>query len=66
MQILAAAEKALLVVGWKLKLAWYGENGILAHDEGGGPNGTLITSSETEGFDYQQDRAIGKIIKSGG
>ncbi|MBR9920305.1 MAG: AAA family ATPase [Bacteroidetes bacterium] len=31
---------------WEEKLAWYKENGILPHEEGGGPNGTLIISQD--------------------
>lgn len=31
---------------WEDKLAWYRENGILPHDEGGGPNGTLIITRD--------------------
>ena len=50
---------------WKPKLAWYAENGILPHDKGGGPNGTLVTSTEAEGIDYGQIARLIKIIKSG-
>jgi hypothetical protein len=50
---------------WKLKLAWYGKNGIKPHEKGGGPNGSLVTSSETEGIDYAQIARLIKIIKSG-
>jgi hypothetical protein len=51
---------------WKLKLTWYQENGIIPHDKGGGLNGTLVTSSETEGIDYGQIARLIKIIKRGG
>ena len=51
---------------WKLKLAWYERNGIVPHDKGGGPNGSLVTSSETKGVDYGQIAELIKIIKRGG
>ncbi len=51
---------------WKLKVAWYEENGVIPHDKGGGPNGSLVTSSETEGIDYGQIAQLIKVIKSGG
>jgi hypothetical protein len=31
---------------WQRKLAWYKSHGILPHDEGGGPNGTLIVTQD--------------------
>ena len=31
---------------WEEKLAWYKANGILPHEEGGGPNGTLIVTRD--------------------
>jgi hypothetical protein len=31
---------------WERKLAWYKDQGILPHDEGGGPNGTLIITKD--------------------
>ena len=34
---------------WEVKLAWYAENGILPHEDGGGRNGTLIITEETKG-----------------
>jgi hypothetical protein len=45
---------------WNLKLAWYRENGIDLVERGGGPNGTLITTSETDGIDHN---AIEQCIK---
>jgi hypothetical protein len=33
---------------WEHKLAWYRENGVLPHEEGGGPNGALIVTRDTE------------------
>jgi hypothetical protein len=34
---------------WEAKLAWYRSHGILPHKEGGGPNGTLVTTEDGEG-----------------
>lgn len=31
---------------WQAKLAWYKNHGILPHDEGGGPDGVLITTQD--------------------
>ena len=31
---------------WEQKLAWYKRNGILPQAEGGGPNGTLVTTED--------------------
>ena len=31
---------------WETKLGWYRTNGILPHDEGGGPNGTLVITED--------------------
>ena len=39
---------------WGLKLGWYRDNGIILDEKGGGPNGRLITSTETEGIDHEQ------------
>ena len=33
---------------WERKLAWYCEHGILRYEDGGGPNGTLIVTHDTE------------------
>lgn len=38
---------------WGLKKAWYAENGILSHTEGGGPNGTLLWTDDLDGADAQ-------------
>lgn len=32
---------------WEKKLKWYMDNGILPHEKGGGPSGTLVTSTES-------------------
>ncbi|MEP9415447.1 AAA family ATPase [Gordonia sp. VNQ95] len=34
---------------WELKKTWYAENGILPHDQGGGPRGTLMWTDDLEG-----------------
>jgi hypothetical protein len=51
---------------WKAKLEWYRHNGIVSDDEGGGPNGTLITSTEMEGIDHSQITRLITKVKSGG
>ncbi|MBX5454449.1 MAG: ATP-dependent RecD-like DNA helicase [Acidobacteriia bacterium] len=51
---------------WKLKLAWYLENGIKPVEDGGGPNGTLLTSTELDGINHAQIAQHIKKIKSGG
>lgn len=51
---------------WKLKLEWYRNNGIKLEEEGGGPNGTLVTSTETDGIDHAQIVQFIKKIKRGG
>jgi hypothetical protein len=51
---------------WAAKLAWYRINGILFDQEGGGPNGTLLTTTETEGIEHAQIARHIKKIKSGG
>jgi len=33
---------------WQRKLLWYRAQGILSNEQGGGPNGTLVTSQDTE------------------
>jgi ATP-dependent exoDNAse (exonuclease V) alpha subunit len=33
---------------WEAKKAWYRDHDILPHDEGGGPNGTLVVTYDTE------------------
>jgi hypothetical protein len=33
---------------WEQKLAWYKRNGILPYADGGGPNGTLVTTEDGE------------------
>lgn len=42
---------------WEKKLRWYRDQGILPVEEGGGENGTLITTSEERGFDEPSIRA---------
>ncbi|MFD8651146.1 AAA family ATPase [Streptomyces mirabilis] len=36
---------------WELKKEWYAENGIVAWDKGGGPNGTLMWTDDLNGAD---------------
>jgi len=31
---------------WESKRAWYRTNGVLPDEEGGGPNGTLVTTRD--------------------
>jgi hypothetical protein len=47
---------------WETKLAWYRANGILPVEEGGGPKGILVTTTEssTNGFD---STTVHKIIR---
>ena len=48
---------------WKLKLGWYRDNGIILDELGDGPNGRLVTSTETEGIDQEQIARLIKKIK---
>ena len=47
---------------WAKKLAWYRANGVLPAEEGGGPQGVLVTTTESSktGFD---SAAVEKIIR---
>lgn len=50
---------------WDEKEQWYRENGILPHEEGGGPNGTLIVSRDDPkgGIDSSYiNRLIEKVL----
>lgn len=38
---------------WELKKAWYAENGILPHSQGGGRNGSLMWTDDLNGADVQ-------------
>jgi hypothetical protein len=38
---------------WELKKAWYADNGILPHNQGGGHNGSLIWTDDLNGADAQ-------------
>lgn len=38
---------------WELKKAWYADNGILPHEQGGGPGGTLMWTDDRGGADAQ-------------
>ena len=48
---------------WKLKLAWYRENGIILDGEGEGATGRLLTSTETDGIDQNQIVRLIRRIK---
>lgn len=41
---------------WERKLAWYREHGIIPWEEGGGPEGTLITTQDDDRGGIQEDR----------
>jgi ATP-dependent exoDNAse (exonuclease V) alpha subunit len=43
---------------WELKKAWYADNGILSHDQGGGPNGTLMWTDDRNGANARAWRTI--------
>jgi ATP-dependent exoDNAse (exonuclease V) alpha subunit len=47
-------------LSWNKKLAWYRSQGVLPADEGGGPNGTLITTTESSktGFDMPVVKSV--------
>jgi len=48
---------------WEKKLHWYRKHGIIPHEEGGGPNGTLIiTKDSAQGAISSQD--IEKMIQT--
>ena len=34
---------------WELKKAWYADSGILVHEQGGGPRGTLLWTDDLDG-----------------
>ena len=51
---------------WNAKLAWYCANEVLPDSEGGGSNGTLVTTTETDGIDYKQIADLIRKIKTGG
>jgi hypothetical protein len=50
---------------WAAKLKWYRKNGIALEAEGGGDNGTLVTSTETNGIDHDQIARLIRTIKDG-
>lgn len=49
---------------WTAKLAWYRSNGIISEEEGGGPNGTLLTTTEMAGIEHAQIARNIRTIKS--
>lgn len=50
---------------WERKLKWYRDNDILPVEEGGGENGTLLTTTESlsSGFDVASVSAMIKLIQ---
>jgi hypothetical protein len=38
---------------WELKKTWHADNGILPHDQDGGPNGSLMWTDDLDGADAQ-------------
>jgi hypothetical protein len=50
---------------WAAKLQWYKENLIVPEAEGGGENGTLVMSTETDGIDDDQIARLIRKIKEG-
>ncbi|MFZ1701030.1 MAG: ATP-dependent RecD-like DNA helicase [Pyrinomonadaceae bacterium] len=48
---------------WEAKLNWYRANGVLPAEDGGGPQGSLITTTEssTDGFD---SAVVSELIRS--
>lgn len=49
---------------WKAKQAWYCANGILPFSDGGGPNGTLVTSDDSpqKGVDCEQLEQLARRV----
>jgi hypothetical protein len=55
------------LAAWNRKKDWYRANGVLPHDEGGGPAGTLVWSDESGGADAQAWAALAeRVFGSGG
>ena len=50
---------------WALKLQWDRKNGILPEQEGGGPNGILVTTEELDWIKTDQIMALIAKIKDG-
>ena len=50
---------------WEAKLKWYRENDVILHEEGGGENGVLLTSTERQGIDHNRIARLIKKIKEG-
>lgn len=48
---------------WEKKLSWYREQGVLPFEEGGGPNGTLVTSKDDERGGIQADEIRDLLIR---
>lgn len=52
--------------GWELKKAWYAEQGILALEDGGGPNGALVWTDDREGVDVPRWKELARSFLGGG
>ncbi|HET6145565.1 MAG TPA: AAA family ATPase [Candidatus Acidoferrales bacterium] len=59
---LGMLERADYKRSWEKKLAWYRSNGVLPAEEGAGPNGMLVTTTESSsaGFD---SAAVQNVIR---
>ena len=47
---------------WERKVAWYAQSGVLPDEEGGGPNGRLITTRDDDGGGISS-LAIAELVK---
>lgn len=47
---------------WELKKAWYAENGVLPHHQGGGQNGSLMWTDDLNGADAQAWLALASEV----
>jgi hypothetical protein len=47
---------------WELKQAWYAENGVLPHLDGGGERGTLMWTDDLNGVDVPGWRSLAEIV----
>jgi hypothetical protein len=49
---------------WELKKHRYAENGILSHDEGGGPTGVLVWTDDRKSADAQAWLALAAEVRA--
>jgi hypothetical protein len=47
---------------WAKKKAWYADNGVLPWENGGGANGTLVTTGEIDGIDFPGWRKLAEEV----